>query len=106
MAWFCVFRSDHLSKHIKTHTKNRTNPNDPNSSKLEGELDKSDIKTELDGEGIATEESDEEGVELDGDGDGDLEDQEQDTGEMMITINTEGEQSELVIGDQMSESQS
>lgn len=97
-------RSDHLSKHIKTHTKNRNGSTDANGSKIE-DLDKSDlIKTEIDNDGMGTEESDEDGVELEGEGD--IEDHEQDTGEMMITINTEGEQSDLIINDQQLENQS
>lgn len=107
---FClIFRSDHLSKHIKTHTKNRNGTGDPNNPKLDVDLenlDKAEIKTETneDPDGIVTEESDEDGV-LE-DGEGDMEDQEQDTGEMMITINTEGEQSDLIINDQQIENQS
>ncbi|CAL8097053.1 unnamed protein product [Orchesella dallaii] len=96
-------RSDHLSKHIKTHTKNRSaNPNDPNAVKLDA--DGKVIKSELENETIGTEESDEDGVELEGDGE--VEDHEQETEEMMITINTEGEQAELIINDQQIENQS
>ncbi|ODN05554.1 Transcription factor Sp4, partial [Orchesella cincta] len=96
-------RSDHLSKHIKTHTKNRSgNPNDPNVTKLE--VDDKLIKTELDGEALGTEESDEDGVEMEGDGE--VEDHEQEGDEMMITINTDGEQAELIINDQQIENQS
>jgi len=100
-------RSDHLSKHIKTHTKNR-NPNDPKIEGEEGEiLDKDIIKSEPDQDGIVTEESDEDGVDgLEGDeNEGEGEDHEQETGEMMITINTEGEQSELIISDPQIEDQ-
>jgi hypothetical protein len=97
-------RSDHLSKHIKTHTKNR-NPGDVKVEGEEGDLDKADIKSEPDNDGLGTEESDEEGIEMEGE-EQETEDQEQETGEMMITINTEGEQSELIISDQQIENQS
>lgn len=67
---------------------------------------KTEIDGDVDGDGMGTEESEgeEDGVELEGEGD--LEDQEQDTGEMMITINTDGEQSDLIINDQQIDNQS
>jgi len=119
------YRSDHLSKHIKTHTKNRGGSVNSgadgsiNSTKIE--IDEKLIKTEMEtAEAMCTDDDDDGGDlgddqdqdDQDGDGDGDADgdcdgdEQEQETEEMMITINTEGEQPELIINDSSIETQS
>lgn len=106
-------RSDHLSKHIKTHSKNRTASGGDgsliNSTKLELDDDDKMIKTEVDASDTMCTDDEDDTCEMgeDGDGDGELEDQDHDehdeeqenNEEMMITINTEGEQPELIISD-------
>ncbi|XP_021967326.1 transcription factor Sp3 isoform X2 [Folsomia candida] len=100
-------RSDHLSKHIKTHSKNRSVTGADgsliNSTKLE--LDDDDeklIKTEVEtSDAMCSDDEDDTGEMGDDgevDGDGDLDDQEN-AEDMMITINTEGEQPELISND-------
>jgi hypothetical protein len=102
-------RSDHLSKHIKTHTKNRPGET-PGIQKID--LGDKVIKTEaidsedlpddddMDGEGEDGEcDGELDGEDGDGEGGDDIEGQGEDTEEMMITINTEGEQPELIIND-------
>lgn len=113
---FSSLRSDHLSKHIKTHTKNRSmvapDGSIINSTKLEMD-DEQKIKTETehsDAEGICSDDEDGEMVEgeegdgdMDGEGEGEEGDGEDGEGEnneeMMITINAENENTELIISD-------
>lgn len=86
---------------------------DGTTTKLE--LDDKLIKTEMETtEAMCTDDDEDDVGELgdDPDGDGDVdgdegeEEQEQETEEMMITINTEGEQPELIINDSSIETQS